>query len=121
VRRRGENISSFEVEAALLLHPAVAEAAVVAAPGDGGEDEVLAVLVPAEGARLDPAALVEFLRPRLPPFMIPRYVRVVDALPRTPTHKVEKHRLRAEGVTGDTWDRERAGVVVKRETLESRT
>jgi crotonobetaine/carnitine-CoA ligase len=120
VRRRGENISSFEVEAALLLHPAVREAAVVAAPGDGGEDEVLAVLVPAEGAALDPAALVEFLRPRLPPFMIPRYVRLVDALPRTPTHKVEKHRLRAEGVTGETWDREKAGVVVKREALEGR-
>lgn len=121
VRRRGENISSFEVEAALLLHPAVSEAAVVAAPGDGGEDEVLAVLVAAEGAALDPAALLEFLRPHLPPFMIPRYVRLVDALPRTPTHKVEKHRLRSQGVTAETWDRQTAGVVVKRETLESRT
>jgi crotonobetaine/carnitine-CoA ligase len=119
IRRRGENISSFEVESALLLHPGVREAAVVAAPGAGGEDEVLAVIV-AEAGGLDPAALLDFLRPRLAHFMIPRYVRQVDALPRTPTHKVEKHALRAEGVTSETWDREAAGMVVKRDTLEGR-
>jgi crotonobetaine/carnitine-CoA ligase len=120
IRRRGENISSFEVESALLLHPGVREAAVVAAPGAGGEDEVLAVVVLGPDQALDPAALLEFLRPRLAHFMIPRYVRVVDALPRTPTHKVEKARLRALGVTADTWDREAAGVSVKRDTLEGR-
>jgi crotonobetaine/carnitine-CoA ligase len=120
IRRRGENISSFEVERAILEHPAVREAAAVAAAGDGGESEVLAALTLAQGAVLDPAELIGFLRPRLAPFMIPRYVRIVDALPRTPTHKVEKHRLRAEGVTAETWDREKAGVVVRRETLEGR-
>jgi crotonobetaine/carnitine-CoA ligase len=120
IRRRGENISSFEVESALLLHPGVREAAVVAAPGEGSEDEVLAVVVSVAQGSLDPAELIDFLRPRLAHFMVPRYVRLLDALPRTPTHKVEKHRLRAEGVTADTWDREAAGVVVRRERLEGR-
>ncbi len=120
LRRRGENISSFEVESAILLHPAVREAAVVAAPGAEGEDEVLAVLALKDGAALDPAALLEFLRPRLAHFMLPRYVRVMDALPKTPTHKVEKHVLRAAGVTPDTWDREPAGLRVRRDRLERR-
>ncbi len=120
LRRRGENISSFEVESAIALHPAIAEAAVVAAPGPDGEDEVLAVLILKYGAELDPAALLAFLRPRLAHFMLPRYVRVVSEFPRTPTHKIEKHRLRSEGVTADTWDREAAGVAVRREKLEAR-
>jgi crotonobetaine/carnitine-CoA ligase len=120
LRRRGENVSSFEVESAVLQHPAVREAAVVAAPSEFGEDEVLAVLALKQGASLDPVELLDFLTPRLAHFMLPRYVRLVDSLPRTATHKVEKHRLRAEGVTPDTWDREAAGVVVRRERLEPR-
>lgn len=105
IRRRGENISSFEVEAELLAFPGVKAAAAVAVPGDGGEDEVLAVLAPQPGATLDPAALIAFLQPRMAAFMIPRYVRIMDALPLTPTQKIEKHVLRAQGVTADTWDR----------------
>jgi carnitine-CoA ligase len=120
LRRRGENISSFEVESAVMLHPAVREAAVVAAPGEGGEDEVLAVVALKDGATLDPAELLEFLQPRLAHFMLPRYVRLTHDLPRTPTQKVEKHRLRAEGVTADTWDREAAGVKIRRERLAQR-
>ena len=120
LRRRGENISSFEVESAVMLHPAVREAAVVAAPGEGGEDEVMAVVALKPGAAFDPAELLRFLQSRLAHFMLPRYVRVMDGLPRTATHKVEKHRLRAEGVTPGTWDREAAGVVVRRERLERR-
>jgi crotonobetaine/carnitine-CoA ligase len=120
LRRRGENISSFEVESAIMLHPAVREAAVVAAPGEGGEDEVLAVLATKEGAGIDPAELLDFLKPRLAHFMLPRYVRLMADLPKTPTHKVEKHRLRAAGVTPDTWDREAAGFKVRREQLERR-
>jgi crotonobetaine/carnitine-CoA ligase len=120
LRRRGENISSFEVENAIALHPLVRDVAVVAAAGTAGEDEVLAVVSPVEGAVLDPRALLEFLKPRLPHFMLPRYVRVLAALPKTPTHKTEKHRLRAEGVTADTWDREACGIDVRREALESR-
>ena len=117
VRRRGENISSFEVESEIARHPQVREVAVVAAKSELSEDEVLAVVSPVAGGAIEPAALIEFLRTRLPYFMIPRYIRVIPALPRTATQKIVKHQLRAEGVTGDTWDREKAGVVVKRDRL----
>jgi len=117
IRRRGENISSYEVEIELLSHPAVREAAAVAVPSEHGEDEVMAVLALQPGATLDPAALIEFLRPRLAHFMVPRYVRLLPELPKTPTQKAEKHRLRGEGVTPDTWDREAAGIRVRREKI----
>jgi crotonobetaine/carnitine-CoA ligase len=120
LRRRGENISSFEVENAIAKHPSVREVAVVAASGAEGDDEVLAVVSPADGAAIDPCTLLDFLKPRLPHFMLPRYVRVLPALPKTPTHKPEKHRLRAEGVTADTWDREAHGISIRREVLERR-
>jgi crotonobetaine/carnitine-CoA ligase len=111
LRRKGENISSFEVEAELLAHPGIREAAVVAVPGDGGEDEVLAVLV-ADGVKDDLQELVAFLGRRLPHFMVPRYFRFVDSLPKTPTQKIEKHQLRQEGLTSDTLDREGLGVTI---------
>lgn len=114
IRRRGENISSFEVENEVCAHPAVKEAAAVAAPSEVGEDEVLVVVAPAEGQTIDPRALIEFLIPRMPRFMVPRYVRVVPDLPKTPTQKVEKHRLRAQGVTDDTFDRQAAGLELPR-------
>ena len=106
IRRRGENISSFEVERAILMHPEVREAAVVPVPGAGGEDDVLAVIALKPDGALEPAGLIEFLRNELAEFMIPRYVRMLAELPKTPTQKVEKHALRAAGVTGDTWDRD---------------
>jgi carnitine-CoA ligase len=106
IRRRGENISSFEVEAELLAYPGVKAAAAVAVPGDGGEDEVLAVLSMQPSTVLEPAALIQFLEPRMAKFMIPRYVRVMDELPLTPTQKIEKHVLRSQGVTADTWERQ---------------
>lgn len=120
IRRRGENISSFEVERAILKHSAIAEAAVVAVPGAGSEDDVLAVIAKKPGSTLEPAKLIAFLQDELPYFMIPRYVRELDALPKTPTQKVEKHRLRADGVTTDTWDRETAGIKIERDRLPSR-
>jgi crotonobetaine/carnitine-CoA ligase len=81
------------------------------------EDEVMAVIALKPGEPFDPAELIEFLRPRMAHFMIPRYVRIVDALPRTPTAKIEKVKLRAAGLTPDCWDREKAGIVVKREKI----
>ena len=118
IRRRGENVSSFEVEVEVCAHPAVKEAAAVAVAGEHGDDEIMVVIAPVPGATLDPLALTEFLRPRLPYFMVPRYFRIVDELPKTPTQKVQKTELRREGVTGDTWDRERdGGIVLKRERL----
>ena len=109
IRRRGENISSFEVEQALLAHGDVATTAVVPVPSELGEDEVLACVVPREGATLDPLELIRFCEPRLPHFAVPRYVDVLSELPLTANGKVEKHRLRERGVTPSTWDRERGG------------
>ena len=117
IRRRGENISSFEVESEVLAHPAVREAAAVAVKSEIAEDEVMAVVALRPGEPFDPAELIEFLRPRMAHFMIPRFVRVVDALPRTPTAKIEKVKLRGEGLTEDTWDRDKAGIKVKREKI----
>lgn len=117
IRRRGENISSFEVELELLSHPSVREAAAVAVPSEFSEDEVLAVLAPAPGCTIDPVEIIEHLRGRLPPFMIPRFIRTLTDLPKTPTAKVEKHMLRGAGLTPDTWDRDKAGVVVRRDEL----
>ncbi|HOA94966.1 MAG TPA: AMP-binding protein [Quisquiliibacterium sp.] len=117
IRRRGENISSFEVEVEIVAHPKVRECAVVAVPNETSEDDVLAVVATVPDATLDPLELLEFLQPRLAHFMLPRYVRILPDLPRTPTQKVEKHVLRSAGVTPDTWDRERAGVRIGREKL----
>lgn len=119
IRRRGENISSFEVEAEIIAHPHVRECAVVAVPNEISEDDVLAIVAAAPGITLDPHELFEFLRPRLAHFMLPRYIRVMTDLPRTPTQKVEKYLLRQTGLTADTWDREAAGVKVQREKIRS--
>ena len=117
IRRRGENISSFEVETEVITHPAVKEAAAVAVPSELSEDEVLIAISLAEGETLRPEELVAYLIPRMPHYMVPRYVRIMAALPKTPTQKILKRTLRSEGVTADTWDRERAGIRLKREKL----
>lgn len=119
IRRRGENISSFEVEAEILRHPDVREAAVVAVSSPYSEDDVLAAIALSAGSTLSPAELIEFLIPRLPHFMVPRYIRMMGSLPLTPTNKVRKHELRAAGVTPDTWDREAHGLVLKMDNLHS--
>jgi crotonobetaine/carnitine-CoA ligase len=107
LRRRGENISSYEVEQVLLAHPAVVECAVigVAAGVEAGEDEVMAVVVADEGARASAVELWQFCEGKVPAFAIPRFVRFVDALPKTPSEKVQKAALREAGVTAETHDR----------------
>jgi carnitine-CoA ligase len=126
IRRRGENISSYEVETELMQFPGVKAAVAVAVPGDGGEDEVLAVLMTEDGGQKTEEqvamleALVRFLEPRMAAFMVPRYYRIVAELPLTPTQKIEKHVLRAAGITADTWDREAAGIKLTRVDLSSR-
>ncbi len=117
IRRRGENISSYEVEAEVLAHPDVNECAAIAVKSELSEDEVMVVIAPVPGAEIDPEELTHFLGPRMAHFMIPRYIREVDELPKTPTQKVRKTELRDQGVTEDTWDRDDAGVVIKREKL----
>jgi crotonobetaine/carnitine-CoA ligase len=105
LRRRGENISSYEVEQALLGHPAVTECAVIGVPADvdAGEDEVLAVVVASGPLSAD--ELWDFCQGKIPGFAIPRFVRFVDALPKTPSEKVRKAVLRDSGITADTYDR----------------
>ena len=117
IRRRAENISSFEIEQVLNAHPAVAESAVVGikVAGAGGEDEVKAYVVPAAGATVDPVALLDWCTPRMPYFAVPRFVEVVAGeLAKTATGKLQKTALRAAGVTANTWDRETVGYVVRR-------
>tara|TARA_R110000868_G_scaffold38631_5_gene134968 strand:- start:3273 stop:4883 length:1611 start_codon:yes stop_codon:yes gene_type:complete len=117
IRRRGENISSFEVEAEVVAHADVQEVAAIGVPSPHGEDDVMVIVAPVAGRTIDAPALIEFLKARLPYFMVPRYVRVMAELPKTPTAKVQKVGLRADGITPDTWDRETAQIAIKREKL----
>jgi crotonobetaine/carnitine-CoA ligase len=114
LRRRGENISSHEVEGVVNSHPAVLESAAIAAKSDLGEDEVMICLTLREGQALKPEELIHYCEPRMAYFMVPRYVRIMKEMPKTPTQRVEKYKLREEGITLDTWDREKAGYKLKR-------
>lgn len=116
IRRRGENVSSMEVEKQVAGHPQIREAAAIgvkAGEGASAEDEIMVVAIP-EGQAPDPVELTHWLAERMPYFMVPRYLRFVDSLPKTPTERVQKVKLREQGVTPDTWDREAAGVTIKR-------
>ena len=116
IRRRGENVSSMEVEKQVSDHPSVKEAAAVgvkAGEGASSEDEILIVCV-ADGPAPDPVELTHWLAERMPYFMVPRYIRFVDALPKTPTERVQKVKLREEGITAETFDREAAGIRIQR-------
>lgn len=114
IRRRGENVSSFEVEREVLAYPGIKACAVVGVPSQYGDQDVLIVLEPQEGSAIDPKALIEFLLPRMAHYMIPRYVRILGVLPRTPTFRIRKNVLRDDGVTGDTWDRDAVGFSIRR-------
>uniref|UniRef100_UPI002FE20686 AMP-binding protein n=1 Tax=Rhabdothermincola sp. TaxID=2820405 RepID=UPI002FE20686 len=112
IRRRGENVSSMEVEKQVAAHPQIREAAAIgvkAGEGASAEDEIMVVAIP-DGEAPDPVELTHWLAERMPYFMVPRYLRFVDSLPKTPTERVQKVKLREQGVTPDTWDREAAGV-----------
>lgn len=109
IRRRGENISAFDIEQEVNLHPAVLESAAIGVPSELGEDDVKIVVVRKPHAEARPVDLVDHCRARLPSFMVPRYVEFVDGLPRTPTGKLAKHHLREvgdHGITATTWDAE---------------
>lgn len=105
IRRRGENISSWDVENFVGAHPDVAECVALPYPSEAGEDEVRVVVVFKEGSWLTPAALAEWLEGRMPAFMWPRYIEVMAELPRNPTSKVEKYKLVEQGLGRDTHDR----------------
>lgn len=107
IRRRGENISSYEVELAISQHPAVLEVAVVPYPSELGEDEVLAFVVNRDGMTVGEQELVAYCEERMAKFMVPRYVSFIAELPKTPSEKIEKYKLRrqAEAEPGRLWDR----------------
>jgi crotonobetaine/carnitine-CoA ligase len=107
IRRRGENISSWEIETVVTRHPHVAECAAFGVPSALSEEDVMVVVTPVDGATIDLAELVAFCTAQMPRYMVPRYWDVVGTLPRTQTGKVEKFRLRRGGVGAATWDRER--------------
>ena len=108
IRRRGQNISSFEVEQVVKLHPQVLDAAAFGVPSELSEEDVMVAVVPRPEESIDPAELIEFCQPRMARHMVPRYIDVVDQLPLTPTEKIEKRRLQERAVTETTWDREAA-------------
>jgi carnitine-CoA ligase len=115
LRRRGENISSHEVEMALKAHPAIADLAVHAVFAKGLEDEVKVTAMLTSGVALTEEEFCRWSIDHLPYFAIPRYFEFRPDLPRSPTGKVLKYILREEGCTPATWDRERAGIqIVKR-------
>ncbi len=115
IRRRGENISSFEVEAIVRKHPAVVEVAAIGVPSEDGEDEVKICCVLAPDRQITPPELLEFLIPLMPRFMVPRYLEFVAQLPKTPSSgTVRKVELRANPLNEHTWDRVAAGRMVPR-------
>ena len=114
MRRRGENISSMEVEDEVNQHPDVLECAVFPVWVEHSEQEVMVVITPQPGVTIEPEQLIRFLDRRMAYFMIPRYIEFTDAIPKTPTGKTEKYKLRAKGITPRTWDRVAAGVKLSR-------
>jgi crotonobetaine/carnitine-CoA ligase len=114
LRRRGENVSSVEVETTVMTHPDVLEAAAVAVPSDLGEDDILVVVTLRPGAELDHAELLEFCSARMPYFCVPRYLEAVDEIPKNMIGRVRKDLLRQRGLGPDAWDREAHGYILTR-------
>jgi crotonobetaine/carnitine-CoA ligase len=114
LRRRGENVSSVEVEAVVMRHPAVAEAAAVAVPSELGEDDILLIVTLRPGAALDYAELLDFCAGRMPYFCVPRFVETVNELPKNVIGRIRKDLLRTRGLNPGAWDREKHGYIVSR-------
>ncbi len=117
IRRRGENISSFEVEKIVNAHPDVEESGAIGVKAEAGhyaEDELMIVVVPKKDRKIDPENLIRFLEPKMPYFMIPRFIRFEKSLPKTGTQRVQKNKLREKGITKDAWDMQKVGYKLKR-------
>lgn len=114
LRRRGENVSSVEVEQTVMGHPAVSEAAAVGIPSELGEDDILVVVTLHAGATVDFAELLDFCSARMPHFCVPRYLEAIDEIPKTVIGRVRKDVLRIRGLGADAWDREAHGYVLSR-------
>jgi carnitine-CoA ligase len=114
LRRRGENVSSVEVETVVMRHPAVLEAAAVGVPSELGEDDILLIVTVRSGAALDCAELLDFCAARMPYFCVPRFVETVDELPKNVIGRVRKDLLRTRGLRPGAWDREKHGYTLSR-------
>lgn len=116
IRRRGENISAYELEMIILRHPSLREAAAVAVPSELGEDDVLVCLIANPGASVDFAELTAFCDRNMPYFMVPRYFCILDELPKTSSEKIEKYKVRQWAIENRSmlWDRDQAGIKVTR-------
>jgi crotonobetaine/carnitine-CoA ligase len=114
LRRRGENISSMEVERIVLRHPAVGEAVVFGVPSEVTEDDLVLIVQPVEGGEITTEALFRWCIDELPYFALPRYVEVRSDLPRSPVGRVLKRELRVEGVRASTWDAEKSGITYEK-------
>jgi carnitine-CoA ligase len=114
LRRRGENISSFEMEKTFLHHEAIKDVAVHSVLSEVAEDEVKVTAVLRDGVTLSEVELCAWAVDHVPFFAMPRYIEFRDDLPRTPTGRVQKYQLRSEGKTPKTWDREAAGFSFER-------
>jgi crotonobetaine/carnitine-CoA ligase len=114
IRRRGENVSSWEVEQVLLKHPAIAACAIYPLPSELGEDEVAAAIRLEAGHALEPIDVVRHCEGKMAYFAVPRFVRIVAEMPLTENGKIRKVALREAGRTADTWDRDAAGYKPRR-------
>jgi len=116
IRRRGENISAFEVEMIICRHPAITEAAAVPVPSELSEDDLMVYLVRTPGSTVSFEELIGFCAENMPYYMVPRYLDFIDELPKTPSEKVEKYRLKAAAAQDRErlWDREAAGITIAR-------
>jgi crotonobetaine/carnitine-CoA ligase len=121
MRVKGENVSSVELEQILLTHPDVTDCAVVPIKSDIADNEILAVVVVSSATTsIDPASLYAWCADQTPHYMVPRFIRLVQDMPRGHSGKVEKHKLRAEGVTATTWDAAAYGLRATRKGIVRR-
>ncbi|MCA1830126.1 MAG: AMP-binding protein [Actinobacteria bacterium] len=107
MRRRGENVSAWEIENVVNQFPQVLESAAHAVPSELGEDDIKVVVVPQPGATVEPRALIDYCTTRMAIYAVPRYVEVREEIPKTPTQRPRYALLKEQGITGATWDRER--------------
>ncbi|GAB6155073.1 ATP-dependent acyl-CoA ligase [Desulfosporosinus burensis] len=114
LRRRGENVSSWEVERIINQHPHVLESAVFGVVSELGEDDIMAIIVPQPEKNPDPLSIIKWCDERMAFFMVPRYIEFWDSLEKTGTHRVQKVDLKKRGVTQDTWDVEKSGFKIAR-------
>lgn len=115
MRRRGENISAWEVESVVNRHPKVSESAAIGVPFELGEEDVKIVVVVKEDEKLTPEELLDYCQENMPYFQVPTYVEFVESIPRTPTQRPRYKELKKEPITPKTWDRVKVGYKLKRE------